>query len=186
MYSSIDNLVYQCGQSFIVDLLPSLFTKIDTTSAEEKEAIMDFDYNGSLISTYNDISNYAEQNLKDTNIKIIFDTMYDLTTVINLCNECKSKSTIDIETVDYIVISNLGHFNVRCKNVNSVNNQFKKSLYLDMQSVRIALIDEQTRRTWERYSKMFRNGAKIFCGYFIFRYFLNLTNFTSVKRLITM
>ena len=51
MYSSIDNLVYHCGQTFIVDLLPSLFTKIDTSSAQEKEAIMDFDYNGSLLST---------------------------------------------------------------------------------------------------------------------------------------
>lgn len=186
MYSSIDNLVHQCGQTFIIDLLPSLFTKIDTTSAEEKEAIMDFNYDGSLLSTYNDIANYAEQHVKDSNIKLIFDTMHDLTSVINLCNECKANSTIDIDTVDYIVISNLGHFNIRCKNVNSVNNQFGKTLYLDMQSVRIALIDEQTRRTWERYSKMFRNGAKIFCGFFIFRYFLNFTNFTSVKRLITM
>jgi hypothetical protein len=33
---------------------------------------------------------------------------------------------------------------------------------------------------------MFRNGAKIFCGYVIFRYFLNFTNFTSLKPLITM
>jgi hypothetical protein len=186
MYSSIDNLVHQCGEPFIVDLLPSLFTKIDTSSAEEKEAIMDFKYNGSLLSTYNDIANYAEQHVKGSNIKLIFDTMHDLTTVINLCNECKTKSTIDIDTVDYIVISNLGHFNVRCKNVNSVNNQFGKALYLDMQTIRIALIDEQTKRTWERYYKMFRNGAKIFCGYFIFRYFLNFTNFTSVKPLITM
>ena len=195
MYSSIDNLVQQCGRPFITDLLPSLFIKINTSSVETSQVFLDLDYNGSSISDINNITKYVIEKKLETNSKLTFEIISDLATVIELFNSCISDtgsntdSDMGIDTVDYIVFSYLGKFEIRLKNTASKNNQFGKSFYLDIQTVRISLIDEQTKRAWARYYTIFNNGFKVVGGYLIFRYLSNFFNFTGLnsfnfKRLI--
>ena len=193
MYSSIDNLVQQCGRPFITDLLPSLFIKINTSSVETSQVFLDLDYNGSSVSDINNITKYVIDKKLETNSKLTFEIMSDLATVIELFNSCisntgsnsvsnsVSNTDIGIDTVDYIVFSYLGKFEIRLKNTASKNNQFGKSFYLDIQTVRISLIDEQTKRAWAKYYTIFNNGFKVVGGYIIFRYVLNFFNFTGLN-----
>ena len=169
MYLPIDELINKCGRQFIVDLLPRLFIDINTASAEDKTAMIDYDYNGlkltspllSLAAT-----NINTNNNKGLSPKYLQEHYSDINTIINLFCYCKGE--IDISSFDYVVFSYIGDFIVRYKNQNTANQPIGKSLYLDIQSVRIALVDEYTEKTWNKYYVFFNKGVKYVGGLFIF------------------
>ena len=172
MYS-IDKLITYCGRQFAIDLIPSLFIKISTASAEEKKVLIDFEYNnkndGIGMPTFTFIRDVI--NTESFKNKHMNDILSDLTTVMRLFEEFKAD--IDIDNVDYIVFSYLGDFQLRFKNLASKEEPFGKTLYLDIQTVRIALIDEQIHRKWLYSYSIFRNGLAFFSGYFVFKYCAN-------------
>lgn len=172
MYS-IDKLITYCGRQFAIDLIPSLFIKISTASAEEKNVLIDFEYNnkndGNVMPTFSFISDVI--NTESFESKHMVDILCDLTIIMRLFQEFKSN--IDIDNVDYIVFSYLGDFQLRFKNLASKEKPFGKALYLDIQTVRIALIDEQIRRKWLYSYSIFRSGLAFFSGYFVFKYCAN-------------
>lgn len=169
MVYSIDNLIQQCGKQTAMDILPSLFIKINTSSAVEKMSMLDYEYD-----VFFNISSYMVTNeLIKAYINKENSTEYvqELMSVISLFYNCRN--SIDSADVDYIVISYLGDFQVRFKNKSATDKPYGKSLYLDMQSLRIALIDEYTMQIWRRNYMVFRNGIKMIGGYFAFNYVLN-------------
>ena len=177
MYLPVNELINKCGSQSIVELLPRLFIDINTASAEEKTALIDSDYNNfklnspliSLLDTNTNTNNnkcFSQQYLQDH-----YD---DINTIISLF--CNSKDELDIASFDYIVFSYLGNFIVRYKNQDTANQPIGKSLYLDIQSVRIALIDEYTEKTWNKYYVFFNKGIKTFLIFFIRQFILFLLN----------
>ena len=179
MYS-IDQLITYCGRQFAVDLIPSLFIKISTASAEEKKVLIDFEYNNKNMPTFTFISDVIKT--ESTKNKHMVDILSDLTTIMRLFEEFNTN--IDINNVDYIVISYLGDFQLRFKNLASKEEPFGKALYLDIQTVRIALIDEQIRRKWLYSYSIFRNGLVFFSGYFVFKYCANFFGGWDFRKLI--
>ena len=169
MYLPIDELINKCGRQFIVDLLPRLFININTASAEDKPAMIDYHYNGVKLTS--PLLSLADTNIDTNNNKglsqqYLQEHYTDINTIINLFCYCKGE--IDISSFDYVVFSYLGDFIVRYKNKNTANQPIGKSLYLDIQSVRIALVDEYTEKTWNKYYVFFNKGVKYVGGLFIF------------------
>ena len=173
MYLPVNQLINKCGSQYIVELLPKLFIDINTASAEEKRALIDSDYNNfklnspliSLLDT-NTNTNKNKNNNKCFSQQYLQDHYDDINTIISLF--CNSRDEIDIASFDYIVFSYLGDFIVRYKNPDTANQPIGKSLYLDIQSVRIALIDEYTEKTWNKYYVFFNKGIKYVGGLFVF------------------
>ena len=173
MYLPIDELINKCGRQFIVDLLPRLFININTASAEDKPAMIDYHYNGVKLTS--PLLSLADTNI-DTNTntnnnngfsqKYLQEHYTDINTIISLFCYCKGE--IDISSFDYVVFSYLGNFIVRYKNQDTVKNLIGKALYLDIQTVRIALVDEYTEKTWNKYYVFFNKGVKYVGGLFIF------------------
>ena len=169
MYLPIDELINKCGRQFIVDLLPRLFININTASAEDKPSMIDYDYNSLKLSS--PLLSLADTNI-DTNTnnnngfsqKYLQEHYTDINTIISLFCYCKGE--IDISSFDYVVFSYLGNFIVRYKNQDTVKNLIGKALYLDIQTVRIALVDEYTEKTWNKYYVFFNKGVKYVGGLF--------------------
>jgi hypothetical protein len=171
MYLPVNELINKCGSQSIVELLPKLFIDINTASAEEKTALIDSDYNNfklnsPLISLLDTNTNTNTNNNKGFSQQYLQDHYDDINTIISLF--CNSKDELDIDSFDYIVFSYLGNFIVRYKNQDTANQPIGKSLYLDIQSVRIALIDEYTEKTWNKYYVFFNKGIKYVGGLFVF------------------
>ena len=87
MYS-IDQLITYCGRQFAVDLIPSLFIKISTASAEEKKVLIDFEYNNKNMPTFTFISDVIKT--ESTKNKHMVDILSDLTTIMLLFEEFKT------------------------------------------------------------------------------------------------
>ena len=186
MYLPIDQLINKCGRQFIVDLLPKLFININTASAEDKPSLIDSDYNGLNLS-------FPLLSLADTNtntntntnkLSYLHEHYADIRTIISLFHDCKDE--LDISSFDYIVFSYLGDFIVRYKNQETAKSHIGKSLYLDIQSVRIALVDEHTERTWNKYYNLFNYTVKYVGGLFVFGFTFNFVrhNFYNMRRMI--
>jgi hypothetical protein len=197
MYLPIDQLINKCDRTFIVDLLPRLFIDINTASAEEKTALIDSDYNNfklntHLISILDTNTNTNTTNKNCLNQQYLQVHYNDINSIISLF--CNSKDEVDIDSFDYIVFSYLGNFIVRYKNQDTANQPIGKSLYLDIQSVRIALIDEYTEKTWNKYYIFFNKGIKYVGGLFVFGFafnfirhnFYNVVNVNNIRQLIGM
>ena len=187
MYT-IDNLIQQCGRQNAISILPGLFIKINTSSAEEKKPMIEYDYEGvfsisSFTLTNILIQELIQQNSRDN--KHLTKMLEDLVSIVALFYDCRN--SIDISDVDYIVISYLGDFQLRFKNTMAIDKPYGKALYLDIQSLRIALIDEQTMQIWKRNYMVFRTGVKIIGGYFLFKYVANFMGFNwNFRRMIGM
>jgi len=174
MVYSIDKLIQQCGRQNAMDNLPNLFIKINTDSAIEKKPILEYEYDGHLdLLCYSGINNLIQKHIqgftKDN--KHLNYMLNDLISIVSLFYDCRN--SIDVSDVDYIVISYLGDFQLRFKNTTSTNKPYGKALYLEIQSLRIALIDEHTMQIWRRNYMVFNNGVKVLGGYFVFKYILN-------------
>ena len=177
MYT-IDDLIQQCGRQNAISILPGLFIKINTSSAKEKKPMIEYDYEGvfsisSFTLTNILIQELIQQNTRDN--KHLTKMLEDLVSIVALFYD--SRNSIDVSDVDYIVISYLGDFQLRFKNTTSIDKPYGKALYLDTQSLRIALIDEHTMQIWKRNYMVFRTGVKVIGGYFLFKYVANYMGF---------
>ena len=197
MYLPVNQLINKCGSQSIIELLPRLFIDINTASAEEKTGLIDSDYNNfisntPLLSLLDTNTNTNTNNNKGLSQQYLQDHYDDINTIISLF--CNSRDEIDIASFDYIVFSYLGDFIVRYKNQDTANQPIGKSLYLDIQSVRIALIDEYTEKTWNKYYVFFNKGIKYVGGLFVFGFafrffyqnFHNVFNGYNNRRMISL
>ena len=125
----MNQLIDKIGKSKVLDLLPSLFITIDTNKFEESELM--YDYKDLVPSTFSAINDFVKHNLKD-----FTGTIYDVVPIVELINDLPSTADVDC-----IYVSYLGKHVVRMKNNGSNHG---KSLYLDVQTVRIAMTDMQT------------------------------------------
>lgn len=183
-YLPIDQLISRCGRQFMIDMLPSLFIEINTYSAKDKTALFEYTYIGNSLNKIPDMETYIKQGVtsKEQHIK---EHMDDIQTIIDIFSECKDKMSID--NYDYVVFSYLGDFTVKYENQVQIGSS-GKSLYLDIQAVRIALIDEIIRRQWTSYYSIFNIGIKYIAGLFLFRIGYNYLGnyFYSMKKMIGM
>jgi hypothetical protein len=184
-YLPIDQLISKCGRQFIVDMLPILFIEINTSSAKDNTALFDYTYIDNSLNKIPDMESYIKQGVtsKQQHIK---EHIEDIQTIIDIFSECKDK--INIHNYDYVVMSYLGDFTVKYENQISDYKNSGKSLYLDIQAVRIALIDEIIRRQWSGYYSIFNFGIKYISGIFLFRIGYNYLGsyFYSMKKMIGM
>jgi hypothetical protein len=177
MYS-IDKLIQQCGRQNAMSILPRLFIKINTSSAEEKKAILEYEYDGVFSLSSFTITNILIQELIQKNVqnnKHLTNMLNDLLSFVSLFYDCRNR--IDVSDVDYIVVSYLGDFQLRFKNTSSIDKPYGNALYLDIQALRIELIDEQTMQIWKRNYMVFRNGVKIIGCYILFKYVANFMGY---------
>ena len=188
MYYSIDELIQQCGRQNAISILPGLFININTSSAEEKKPIIEYEYEGVFSTSSFTLTNILIQELIQKSArdnKHLSYMLSDLVAIVALFYDCRN--SIDVSDVDYIVFSYLGDFQLRFKNTCAVDKPYGKALYLDIQSLRIALIDEHTTQIWQRNYMVFRNGVKMIGGYFLFKYVANFMGFNfNFRRMIGM
>jgi len=184
-YLSIDQLISKCGRQFIIDMLPSLFIEINTSSAKDKTALFDYTYIDKSLNKIPNLETYIKQGItsKQEHVK---EHLEDIQTIIDIFSECKDKSNIDI--YDYLVFSYLGDFTVKYENQVSDYKHSGKSLYLDIQAVRIALIDEIIRRQWTGYYNIFNTGIKYIGGLILFKFSYSYLGsyFYAIKKMIGM
>lgn len=179
-YLPIDELIKKCGRQYITDMLLYLSIEINTSSAKDREGLFNYSYIGSSLTNIPTMEDYIKQSSssKQEHIK---EHLEDIQTIINIFPECKNKCII--QNYDYVVFSYLGDFIVKYENQVGLSSS-GKSLYFDIQSVRIALIDEIIRKQWIGYYSMFNYGFKFIGGLFLFRFAYNY--FYGVKKMITM
>ena len=184
MYSTIDELIHRCGRQYITNLLPSLFIKINTSSAEEKIPIFEFDYDDN--SEWNSVLTTLNNQTVGCTCIHIKEHINDIYSIVDILGHCKKE--LNIKKYDYIIFSYLGDDIVRYKNQNKDSRFRKQALYLDIQAVRIALIDENIRQTWQKYYTFFNNGFKFITGYVALKFIFGLFNYNiySIKKLIGM
>ena len=150
--------------------------------------MIEYDYEGvfsisSFTLTNILIQELIQHNTRDNNH--LTKMLEELVSIVALFYD--SRNSIDVSDVDYIVISYLGDFQLRFKNTTSIDKPYGKALYLDIQSLRIALIDEQTMQIWKRNYMVFRTGVKVIGGYFLFKYVANFMGFNfNFRRMIGM
>lgn len=183
-YLPIGQLINRCGRQFMIDMLPSLFIEINTYSAKDKTSLFDYTYIGNSLNKIPDLETYIKQDIssKEQHIK---EHLEDIQTIIDIFSECKDKICID--NYNYVVFSYLGDFTVKYENQVGLGSS-GKSLYLDIQAVRIALIDEIIRKQWIGYYSLFNIGIKYITGLFLFRIGYNYLGnyFYSMKKMIGM
>ena len=185
MVYSIDKLIKQCGRQTAMNILPELFIKINTASAKEKKPVLEYEYDGHLeVSSYSDINKLIQKYIQKFGDST--DMLNNLDPIVAIFYDCRNN--INVVDVDYIVISYLGDFQLRFKNTISTDKPYGRSLYLEIQSLRIALIDEHTKQIWRRNYMVFNNGVKVIGGYLLFKYVLNFfgINYYNWRGLIGM
>jgi len=183
-YLPIDQLITKCGRQFMIDMLPSLFIEINTSSAKDKTALFDYTYNGQFLNKIPDMETYIKQGItsKQDHIR---EHLEDIQTIIDIFSECKDK--LNIDNYDYVVFSYLGDFTVKYENQAQLGSS-GKSLYLDIQAVRIALVDDMIRKQWNNYYSIFNSGIKYIAGFFLFKFGYNYLGnyFYTMKKMIGM
>jgi len=137
---SLQYLINKCGKDKVIKLLPSLFITVDTDKIDTKNIICD---------------NYYYINPK-TNIDC-----ENIESIVALFDEI----AIDKSMVDSVVISYLGEKHFRFKT--GSDNKFGKTLYLDVQAVRIALTDLLTEQTVSQIGNGLKLGLLFFAANYI-------------------
>ena len=165
---SLQYLIENCGKQKVINLLPSLFITIDTEKVDAENIICENDY---FINPQNVVNTLYKSKYAD-DYEIMIEMIHNLAPIVGLFHEI----AIDKAMYDAVVISYLGKKHLRFKNKS--DKKFGKTLYLDVQTVRIALTDMQMKQT---VSTLFGTGLKLCIGTIIFslfhvRYFGGLRN----------
>ena len=155
---SLQYLIDKCGKQKALNLLPSLFITVDTEKVDTKNIICENDY---FINPQNVVDALYKNNCAN-DYKNMIEIIHNLAPIVELFHEM----AIDKAMYDSVVISYLGKKHLRFKNKS--DKKFGKTLYLDVQTVRIALTDMQTKQT---VSKIFGNGLKLCIGTVLFSFF---------------
>jgi hypothetical protein len=137
---SLQYLINKCGKDTVIKLLPSLFITVDTDKIDTKNIICD---------------NYYYIN-PQTNIDC-----ENIESIVALFDEI----AIDKSMVDSVVISYLGEKHFRFKT--GSDNKFGKTLYLDVQAVRIALTDLLTEQTVSQIGNGLKLGLLFFAANYL-------------------
>ncbi len=153
----IQNLIDKCGKKKVINLLPSLFITVDSDKIETYNVICENDYFINPQTTVDELY----KNIYVDNYENMIEIIHNIAPIVELFHEI----AIDKAMVDSVVISYLGKKHIRFKNRS--DKKFGKTLYLDVQALRIALTDMQTEQTARKY---IRNGIKICAGAFIFSF----------------
>jgi hypothetical protein len=155
---SLQYLIEKCGTQKVINLLPSLFITVDTEKIDAENIICENDY---FINPQNVVNALYKSEYADKYENMI-EIIYNVPPIVELFHEM----AIDKAIYDSVVISYLGKKHLRFKNKS--DKKFGKTLYLDVQTVRIALTDMQTKQTVSRY---FGNGVKLCIGTVLFSFF---------------
>ena len=185
MSDTIQNLVVKVGEIFMIENIPKYIIKISTNIALNRSGIK-----LNMADTLPVIVN----NLKLNQELVKLDSQDEMIYVIEHLNKCDIK----YDGFDYLIISNAGKYNVilklenNCKNdVDDVEENVSKcggckdvetcinkdvckngkSLYLDIHSIRIDMIDKRERDNLNYYFNMFNYGFNTCIGFLTFRYF---------------
>lgn len=155
MYNNtIQNLVIKVGESFMIENIPKYIIELSTNIALNRSAII-FNMTDSLPVIVNKLklnSEFVELDRQDEMLYVI---------------ENLSKCDIKYDDFDNLIISNGGKYNVILK----LTNDSKKSLYLDIQSIRIDMVDKQTTDNFNYYYNIFNYGLNTCISVISFRYF---------------
>jgi len=155
---SLQYLIDKCGKQKVINLLPSLFITVDTEKIDAENIICENDY---FINPQNVVNALYKSKYADDYENMI-EIIYNVAPIVELFHEM----AIDKAMYDSVVISYLGKKHLRFKNKS--DKKFGKTLYLDVQTVRIALTDMQTKQT---VSKIFGTGLKLCIGTVLFSFF---------------
>ena len=164
MYKPLPTLIKEIGGNFVIHNFVNY--AIDISTSKALEAPNTFEYNLNLkkgdgfFHIFSIIHN-LKQNIEFTSL----DKHYELTCVLELFNIIINRKIFDLEKYDFFVISNMGKYNVRFA-INSGEDRVANgtSLYLDIQAIRIAIIDEQLNNKFNFYYNVFNYGLKFFIG----------------------
>ena len=202
MYETLPNLVNTVGEAFIIENLSSYIINIDTNLAMNRHKnknvhgfvkVFDFDIDfekDTLTSVIYKLKNDITFGiLDDKNEMIYFIKLFDKILSMNQCN-------IDFNKVDYFIITNAGKYELRfnIKNIdmaisidtaisNAMSNtiiynrktisSIRRSMYLDIQSIRIGIIDNNITNNVNYYYNLINYGIKVCFGYYVFSTFVN-------------
>jgi hypothetical protein len=170
-YETLPDLVAKIGDSFVMNRLASYTINIDTSKALDIDNVFDFDLDvekDTLIPIINSLKRDSQFNKLDD----INDMLCVLEFIDKLLNYC----VFDFRKVDYFVISNAGKYNVRLAIKPEKKMKTGNTLYIDIQSVRIAIIDELVTNKFNYYYNIFNYGIKGVIGGYILSYIYSMVN----------
>jgi hypothetical protein len=152
--NTIQNLVNNVGEAFMIENIPKYMIQLSTDMALNRSGFA-FNMDDTLPVIVNKLK------LNDEFVKLDADD--EMLYVIENLDKCD----IRYDDFDNLVISNGGKYNVILK----LDNDGKKSLYLDIQSIRIDMIDKQTTDNFNYYYNMFNYGLNTCISVITFQYF---------------
>ena len=155
MYNNtIQNLVNNVGEAFMIENIPKYMIQLSTDMALNRSG-----YTYNMADTLSVIANKLKLNDEFVKLDVDDEMLY----VIENLDKCDIK----YDDFDNLIISNAGKYNV----IFRLANDTKKSLYLDIKSIRIDMIYKQTTDNFNYYSNMLNYGFNTCIGFFTFRYF---------------
>ena len=153
--NTIQNLVIKVGETFMIENIPKYIIQISTNIALNRSAFA-FNMADTLPVIVSKLKLNAEFVKQDSQDEMLY-------VIENLC-----KCDIKYDDFDNLIISNGGKYNVILK----LSNDSKgKSLYLDIQSIRIDMVDKQNTDNFNYYYNMFNYGFNTCISVISFRYF---------------
>ena len=165
MYNNtIQNLVNKVGETFMIENIPKYIIQLSTDMALNRSAFA-FDMADTLPVIVNKLKLNAEFVKQDSQDEMLY-------VIENL-----SKCDIKYDDFDNLIISNGGKYNVILK----LSNDSKKTLYLDIQSIRIDMIDKQTTDNFNYYYNMFNYGLNTCISVISFKYFYSDLYSTTIN-----
>jgi hypothetical protein len=155
MNDTIQNLaIVAVGEAFMIENIPKHMIQLSTDMALNRSG---FTYN--MADTLPVIANKLKLNDKFVKLDVDDEMFY----VIENLDKCDIK----YDDFDNLVISNMGKYNVILK---LANDDKGKSLYLDIQAIRIDMIDKQTTDNFNYYYNMFNYGLNTCISVLTFQY----------------
>jgi hypothetical protein len=136
-YETLPDLVEKIGDKFIINKLATYIIDIDTDKALNSIHAFDFDFDFEK-DTMVPIIDSLKQNSQFTKLDDKNEILYALGLIDKILNYC----LIDFTNVDYFLISNAGKYHVRLAIKPEKKKNTGNTIYLDIQCIRIAIIDE--------------------------------------------
>jgi hypothetical protein len=155
MYETLQNLINKIDKSYIFDIMKKNIIHISSDRASNLD-VFTFDLSDSFLTIVTKLKANPDFLILDENAEMLY--------LIEVLDSLK----LNYNGFDYLVISNLGKYNVCFKIGNKTESN--KSLYLDLQSIRIDIIDRLFTNKINYYYNIFNYGIKSAVGIFTFRY----------------
>lgn len=154
-YEPLPDLVEQIGDKFIINRLATYTIHIDTDKALNAENVFDFEFDIEK-DTMVPIMDSLKQNSQFTKL----DDKNDMLCALRLIDKILNFCLLGLTNVDYFLISNAGNYNVRLAIKPENKRNTGNTLYLDIQSIRIAIIDQLVTNKFNNIYNIFDYGIK--------------------------